>query len=331
MVPVPAVYFDGRKARPHVVTITVDSGLLVFAGGDIDRRVPPAELDVFDALASTPRLIRFSDGASCEVADHLAFQDLVAPLGLTSSAVSRWELDWRRAIGAALGLVLLLFLFFRFGLPFGSEAAAEAVPQAAAEMISRHVLEILDRSVLQHTGLTRERQIEIIDAFERLQLTEEQYHRFRVIFRRSDALGANALALPSGTIVVTDELVRLARDDRELLGVLAHEVGHVEERHGLRLLFQTSGVAVLLAWYVGDIGSLAVAAPAALLQAKYSRDFESAADTFAAERLRANGISPSHVADILERLESSRRSGGSFEYLESHPATAERIAWLRKQ
>lgn len=332
MASVPGVYFDGRKARAHDVSISVDAGLLVFAGAEVDRRVPAGELEIFDVLADTPRLIRFTDGASCEVSAGAGFQELVAPLGVEPSAVSRWELDWRRAIGAAAGLILLFALVFRFGLPFGSEAAADAIPQPAVEMISRHALEILDRTVLQQTGLSRERQNQIIDAFERLQLTDDPYHRFRVVFRRSDALGANALALPSGTIVLTDEIVRLARDDRELLGIFAHEVGHVEARHGLRLLFQSSGVALLLAWYVGDVGSLAVAAPAALLEAKYSRDFERAADNFAADRLRANGISPRHIADILERLErSSGGAGGTLTYLASHPAPSERIEWLRKQ
>ncbi len=334
MTSVSGVYFDGRQAKAHAVTITVEAGALVFAGTEVDRRVSPAEVEIFDVVATTPRLVWFEDGASCEIANHAAFQDLVGPLGVIPSPVSRWEHDWRWAIGASAGLLVLFILVFRFGLPFASDLAATRVPPPAVDMLSRHVMVVLDRSVFQPTGIGRERQIALIDAFERLQLTEHQYHRFRIQFRRSDALGANALALPSGTIVLTDDIVRLARDDRELLGILAHEVGHVEERHGLRLLFQSSGVALMIAWYVGDVGSLAAAAPTALLQAKYSRDFERAADSFAADRLRRNGISPSHIADILERLERDRARAGrslALEYLASHPATDERIHWLRAQ
>ncbi len=48
------------------------------------------------------------------------------------------------------------------------------------------------------------------------------------------AVGANAFALPSGIVVMTDELVELAKTDDELVAVLAHEIGHVRGRHALR-------------------------------------------------------------------------------------------------
>ena len=64
-------------------------------------------------------------------------------------------------------------------------------------------------------------------AFKKLAFPEATRQPYTLVFRKSDAIGANAMALPSGTIVVTDGLVTLAEDDREILGVLAHEAGHV--------------------------------------------------------------------------------------------------------
>jgi Zn-dependent protease with chaperone function len=130
--------------------------------------------------------------------------------------------------------------------------------------------------------------------------------------------------------------VTLAKDDREILGVLAHEAGHIERRHGLRQLLQNSTVTLFIAWYVGDVSSLVATAPTLLLQAKYSRDFEREADAYAAEVMRANGISLAHLADILERLESGRSSGRALkrvttDYLSSHPTTADRLRMLRGQ
>src|SRR5437764_1298137 len=67
----------------------------------------------------------------------------------------------------------------------------------------------------------------------------------RLLVRNSEQLGANALALPDGTIVVTDWMVRLVqtRDNRlddagkdQLAAVLAHEVGHIEHRHTARAM-----------------------------------------------------------------------------------------------
>ena len=51
----------------------------------------------------------------------------------------------------------------------------------------------------------------------------------KVLFREGGRIGANALALPAGTIIFTDEMVRLSEDDTELVTVLAHEIGHIFE------------------------------------------------------------------------------------------------------
>ena len=147
-------------------------------------------------------------------------------------------------------------------------------------------------------------------------------------------IGANALALPSGTIIVTDDLVTLARDDREIFGVLAHEAGHVDHRHGLRNILQNSIVGLVVAWFIGDVSSIAAAAPTALLEASYSRELEREADMYAVEVLRTNGIPVRHFAEILRRLDVD--SGGSeisraFDYLSSHPATSERLQQLEER
>ena len=76
---------------------------------------------------------------------------------------------------------------------------------------------------------------------------------FHLELRRSEVVGANAFALPDGTIVVTDALVHLAENDEELLAVLAHEIGHVVHHHALRSVMQNSAVALLLAFALGVV------------------------------------------------------------------------------
>src|SRR5262249_14352222 len=109
---------------------------------------------------------------------------------------------------------------------------------------------------------------------------------------------------------------------------------HVAARHGIRNLLQSSFVALVLTWYVGDVSTLAAMAPTAMLQAKYSRDFEREADDYAAAALRQNLIPPGRLADVLERLEASRsgraREAAAMSYLSTHPATAERLSRLRR-
>ena len=76
-------------------------------------------------------------------------------------------------------------------------------------------------------------------------LSSDPFIRLEV--RSAPQIGANAFALPSGIIVVTDELVALSEDDDELAAVIAHELGHVHHRHIMRTVIQNSAAALLVA------------------------------------------------------------------------------------
>ena len=83
-------------------------------------------------------------------------------------------------------------------------------------------------------------------------------------------MGANAVALPAGIIIMTDALVELSENDEELAAVLAHEIGHVRNRHALRALLQNSVVAGSIILVTGDAssaGSIAAGIPTLLARA----------------------------------------------------------------
>jgi Zn-dependent protease with chaperone function len=242
--------------------------------------------------------------------------------------------QWGDGIPRWLAIVPLVFLAllaaaYVYGIPFLARAVAARMPASVTEALSSQTLAALDRDVFQPTAMSRERQQAIDTSFRGLEMPAGSAATYRLEFRKSDAVGANAMALPSGTIVVTDGLVTLARDDREILGVLAHEAGHVDHRHGMRGILQNSLMGLLVAWLVGDVSSIAASAPAALLEASYSRDLEREADAFAVQVLRANGIPLRYFAGMLRRLEEAGGASGmssALRYLSTHPATAERIA-----
>jgi predicted Zn-dependent protease len=252
----------------------------------------------------------------------------------------RWLLA--PVILAGVAALALLIGGYRYGIPAVARLAAERVPDELVDTLGQAMFRALDEDVFKPTALPRARRDQLLDGFGRLvHPNGRRTAAFQVLFRRSDDVGANAMALPSGVIVVTDALVELsesdaANGDHEVLAVLAHEAGHVERRHGLRLVFQNSLVGMALAWLVGDPGSLLAAAPAVLLQAKYSRDLEREADMYAVAVLDASGIERKHFARILERLEhaqpggSSTSGGGVAGYLATHPVTAERLTALRQ-
>jgi predicted Zn-dependent protease len=81
---------------------------------------------------------------------------------------------------------------------------------------------------------------------------------------------------------------------------------------------------------VTSITSLAATLPTFLLQAKYSRAFETEADDFALAQLAARGIPHEAFASILERMErASSTAPEALKYLSTHPSTRERAARAR--
>lgn len=336
---VSADYYDGRSARAHHVRLSLVADALVVQGGGVHRRDPLRTLHVSEPMGEAPRLIKFDDGAHCEVHDHAALAALLEAGGHRDSLVVKLQERWTWAVAALVIAVAAGAAGYRWGLPAVSEWIAFRLPDTALAKMGDSTLEFLDKGALAPTALPAARQQSLRETFERMEVPDAGASH-EIVFRKGRAIGANALALPDGTIVVTDQLVALAKRDDEIMAVLAHELGHLSRRHSLRMLIQGSIVGFITAWYLGDVSSAAAGLPAFLLQARYSRDHEREADEYAAAMLRANGISPARLADMLEKLEQAHvpaqgdQDGEEDDvfsgYLDSHPATKERIKALER-
>ena len=329
-----ATYFDGRTAHAFPVTLSIDDGNLVVSGEGVSRRDPMGAVNVSDVLGSTPRVLQFVDGASCEVTDNDAFAAFIAGHTVAPSRVSGWERSWRPAVFALVLVAVFFVLGYRYGLPMFAERTANALPESMLNRVSFEMQHALDKTVFSKTKLSGERMVPLLKAFDALALPDDRL--LTLEFRDAGSLGANAMALPSGAIFMTDQLVALTSDDRVLMAVVAHEAGHVKRRHGLRQIIQGATVGALITWYFGDFSALGAAAPASLLQAKYSRDLEREADAYAAQVLKMNNLPVSLLADALELIQKShgpegKEDAGALAYLSTHPATSERLAWLRAQ
>lgn len=332
-----ANYYDGRSARRRSVAIEVEGDVLRILGEGVERSAPLVELRISEPMGSAPRLITFPDGAVCEVHDHAGLAPLLALTGHRDRLVVRWQFSLRWVLASLVVCVALVVAGHRYGVPWIATRVAEHIPQAVLQHLSQQALQTLDRYVFAASEIPEARRHALVERFSGLRTADGRTVPHNVRFRASAFLGANAMALPDGTIVVTDALVQLAARDEELLGVLAHELGHAHHRHGIRLLLESSITGLFLTWYLGDVSSLLAAAPAALLEAKYSRGLEAEADQYAMRMMQVNGISAAMLADILERMETAE--GGRPraaedgrhvpDYLSSHPPTAERLRVLR--
>lgn len=334
-----ANYYDGHSAREQAVTIQVAHGLLQVRGEGLVLDVPLTELRISEKLGSAPRLLYFAGAGHCEVSDHAELESVLKAAGLTpQSLLSRIENSWRHALAATVVAIAIVSASFYWGLPWAADIAAARIPDSVTQTMDTHFLDVLDGRLLQITKLGKTRQNALRKRFLHLRDAHGTPAQ-RLEFRNSPDIGANAFALPGGTVVVTDQLVALAGNDEEILAVLAHELGHVSERHPMRQLLQSSVVGLAMTWYLGDISTLLAAAPALLLESSYSRNFERSADRYAADMLRINGMAPTRLADMLEKLEQSHRGttkiNTQYSYFarlfSTHPDTGERIRDLRSE
>ncbi len=320
-------FFDARSAaaQPASVEFGSDRSLRLVVAQEV-REVPLASVRISARIADVPRRITFPDDAVFETSandDVDSALDATGHGGFTSRLV-RWERLWPVGIAALVAVALLSWGFVKYGIPALAESAAHAMPASVDSKIGSEGLDLLDKTLLAPTRLPVARQEALRQRLRAMSAAFDDGHDYRLEFRRGRHIGPNAFALPSGIIVITDELVALAGRDEELDAVLAHEVGHVRGRHSLRILLQNAGVAALAFAVLGDISSassLAAAIPVMLVQAKHSRDFEREADAYAREWLRAAGLPDSHFDDMLCRLS---REDEDLEYFSSHPPLRER-------
>ena len=109
-------------------------------------------------------------------------------------------------------------------------------------------------------------------------------------------------------------------------GVIAHEIGHVAHRDGMRSLLQSAGLSFLFGILLGDFtgGGVVVLAARKVVQSAYSREVETAADLYGVHLMTNLGGDPRALGTILGRLGEGRDP--DIKILNDHPQTKDRIA-----
>jgi beta-barrel assembly-enhancing protease len=149
-----------------------------------------------------------------------------------------------------------------------------------------------------------------------------------------NATQINAFAVPGGYVYVNRGLIERTRNMSELAGVLAHEISHVEERHGVEQMERLQGANlgltvayVLLGRQPSGVENAAINVGGSLWMARHSRGAENEADERAVPLLVASGISPEGLPSFFNVLlaEQQRRPSGVEQWFSTHPTTADRV------
>lgn len=327
-------YHDGRRPVGSPATLIFTGSQAALIGAQVARRYTAGQLRVSPRVGRADRFIALPDGGQFQCADHPLLDRL--PHDVQSEGLVAW-LEQRVSVAvASVGVIVFLVLAgYFYGLPAAADYVAARVPIETEQAVGERALAWLDNNELfKPTRLSPDLQDRIRQGFDELHRGLPMDSYYRLEFRDAPGIGANAFALPGGTIVITDEMVKLAQSPEEVLAVLAHEIGHVERRHTMRHMLQDSAVAIGVAAITSDAASLSVAVaglPVVLARTRYSREFESEADDFAFRLLKQHGLSPEAFATLMERLAAKNGDAGqALAFLSSHPVTAERIRRARE-
>jgi len=335
MIEITALYYDGKTATQFAVKCRFyEQGKLEIQEQNFTLHYLLHDTQISPRIGSTCRSIYFKDGGKLEsfANDEL---DVIAQYfkqNTYQAVVHKLEQHLPSAIAALIMTGGLIWAGIEYGVPLLAQSAASAVPYSIERKIGQQGLASLDEWLVKPSQLKKDRQLQLKHTFAKYFSQLPHYAQYQLNFRSSPELGANALAFPGGVLLITDDLIKLAKNDEEIIAVLAHEIGHIEYRHGLRSLFQNSFSALFMAGLLGDISSissLSVTLPTILVQTRYSRQFELEADDYAFAFLTAHHIQPQVFATLLSRLEpnsSKTAHTNEFDYLSSHPNTQERIA-----
>jgi Zn-dependent protease with chaperone function len=329
---IPGIFFDGRSSHAIHVDVWREGDNLKWRETNKEHAVPLMAVEPSARVIGVPFVLHLPDGAHIQVEHDRLPADWFAGSHRLERVVDGLERRWQAALIGIFVVVATLGALFQFGLPWAADRLAMNMPHAIEVSMGRQSLAVLEGRALLPTSLPLDRRQHLQAIFQHFADRLTGMPPVQIRFYASPMLGANAFALPDGSVVFTDALVRALPDDQAFIAVTAHELGHQAHHHMLRLVLRSSGVVIVGSMLMGDvasIGGLASGIPIFLLDSHYSRAFEEDADTFAFSALASQGIDPAafvRAIQALERVHPEVGKGDELRYLSSHPLTAERIA-----
>jgi Zn-dependent protease with chaperone function len=371
-----AHWFDGLSSQPRPVLLGLHPGadgpslhLHPLRAGVPGRQFAYREVqwpEAWNDKRPQQRLVvDLGAAGSLEIDDGPAWQAALRAAGQRPGLAQRMQHRWTVLLIVLLVAVAALALFYRYGTPWLATQLARHVPLDWERSLSDKVLQQMEGAPLRPSRLPAERQAALQARFAALsQQAPAQLGRYpgyapqyRLLFR--SGMPANAFALPGGTVVVTDALVRkadaLPQADEAVVGVLAHEIGHVVQRHTTRMVVEQAVLNVGLGLALGDLSGVLSTGASAVTGLAYRRNHEREADCYAIALMTHAGLPTAPMGELLQALSQSQEQpknpeakpeqpqdarpapasepssrSALWEWLETHPDTADRAQALRQ-
>ncbi len=142
----------------------------------------------------------------------------------------------------------------------------------------------------------------------------------------------NAFAYPDRHMVVNEGLIKQVNNNDELIGVIAHEIAHMEQKHVFKKMIKEVGFGLVVNYAIGDIGGeLIKNLLSTVTSTAYDRSLEKNADLLAVSYLKSAGFNPEYLAVFMDRLADQEPTPIQLSWLSTHPDSKERAAYIREE
>jgi hypothetical protein len=326
------IYFDGTSSRRHAAALNFGDALGIAVDGETRETWAYADIRRADSAPGTLRL-------SCRTALPLARLEirdaaLAAELASRATDLDEHHVGRRgvaKIVGWSLAAVASIVLVTFYGVPLAADRLAPLVPE----------------SFERRFGEVAEKQVKLVFGEKACNASPAGQAAFdKLVTKLRSAAGMdtsvqssvmssdipNALALPGGKVIVFDSLIAKANNPDEVAGVIAHELGHLRNRDNMRGLIHNGGTSFLIGLLFGDItGSTAVIfAAQTLVTSSYSREAETAADTFSIDVMQKLGRPPKAMGELMLRV-TGKEGGKGLTIISTHPLSEDRLARMSKE
>lgn len=328
---VPAVFYDGLIARRRAVMVILHDDNLVISDGDgmlaawryPDLREQDAPTGFLRLAAQgAPELARLEIADTAFAAEIRRRAPLIRDTARARRSGKIQIVAWSMA--AAVSLVLTAIYL----VPLLADRVTPLIPLSVERRLGDAVAKQVHVIFKEGACLNDDGEAALATMEQRLApgLPPDALFDIRVLASPV----ANAFALPGGRIYLLRGLIDKAESAEEVAGVLAHEMGHVAHRDGLRRLLQSGGSSFLIGLLFGDVfgGGTLITLGQTLVNSAYSREQETDADAFAANVFLRIGQSPKPLGTFLSRIAKDDKTMTRFALLLSHPLSQARLAAL---
>ncbi|WP_107039783.1 M48 family metallopeptidase [Brumimicrobium mesophilum] len=227
-------------------------------------------------------------------------------------------------------IIILLFLGAWFGLnqiDWVKIFKVEKITNKTEEKLGEFFLETFENSEeeIQNIHL-----LNSIDTIVNHICSSNNIDRESIKFHVFNNPEINAFALPDGHLIINSGLILNSDNQEELIGVICHEIAHIELNHVMKKLIKEVGLSTLISMTTGNSGAVILKETAGMLSSSaFDRTLEKDADLKAVEYLINANLNPEPFANFLYKLSDNEHEASEYlTWISTHPDSKERAEYV---